>query len=208
VLGAVTGSFAGVAADRALPDGSVAAGRPARYPLVEAGLGLAFAVAVLVLHGDPTQLALGLILLTTLAAVTLTDLEQRLIPNSILIVAAVVGVAIAATAPSELGQRVIAAAAAGGFFLLAALAFPRGMGMGDVKLAALIGLYLGRGAAPAILIALLGGAVAGIAIIAREGAGGRKQAVPFGPFLAFGALMGLLAGNEILDWYLDSFIDS
>jgi leader peptidase (prepilin peptidase) / N-methyltransferase len=204
----VTGSFAGVAADRALPGGSVAAGSPTRYPPVEAGLGLAFAVAVLVLHDDPTQLALGLVLLTTLAAVTLTDLEQRLIPNSILIAAAVVGVAIAATAPSELGQRAIAAAAAGGFFLLAALAFPRGMGMGDVKLAAVIGLYLGRGAAPAILIALLGGAVAGIAIIAREGAAGRKQAVPFGPFLAFGALVGLLAGNEILDWYLDSFIHS
>jgi leader peptidase (prepilin peptidase) / N-methyltransferase len=147
-------------------------------------------------------------LLTTLAAVTLTDLEQRLIPNSILIVAATIGVAIAATDPSELGQRAIAAAAAGGFFLLAALAVPRGMGMGDVKLAALIGFYLGRAAAAAILIALLAGAVVGIAIIAREGAAGRKQAIPFGPFLAFGGLVGLLAGDEILDWYLDSFIHS
>lgn len=153
-----------------------------------------------------TQLALGLALLPTLAAVTLTDLEQRLIPNSILIVAAVLGVAIAATEPSELGQRAIAAAAAGGFFLLAVLAYPSGMGMGDVKLAALIGFYLGRAAAPAILSALLSGAVVGIAIIARRGAAGRKQAIPFAPFLAFGALVGLLAGNEILDSYLEGFM--
>lgn len=180
----------------------------ARYPLVEAGLGLAFAATVPVLRGDPTQLALGLVLLTTLAAVTLTDLERRLIPNSILIVSAVIGVAIAATDPSELGQRAIAAAAGGGLFLLAALAYPRGMGMGDVKLAALIGFYLGRAVAPAILVALLSGAIVGLAIIARKGAEGRKQAVPFGPFLAFGALVGLLAGNEILDWYLDTFINS
>ncbi|MFN2612250.1 MAG: A24 family peptidase [Solirubrobacterales bacterium] len=180
----------------------------ARYPLVEAALGLGFAGAVLVLRDDPTQLELGLVLLTTLAAVTLTDLEQRLIPNSILIVSAVIGLAVAATDPPGLGERAIAAAAAGGFFLLAALAYPRGMGMGDVKLAALIGFFLGRAVAPAILVALLSGAVVGIAILARKGVEGRKQAVPFGPFLALGGLVGLLAGSEILDWYLDSFINS
>jgi leader peptidase (prepilin peptidase)/N-methyltransferase len=179
-----------------------------RYVLVELGLGLSFAGAVAVLYDDPTQLAMGLVLLTALAAVTLTDLERRIIPNSILIVAAIAGVAIAVSDPSGLGQRAIGAAAAGGFFLVAALLYPRGMGMGDVKLAALIGFFLGRAVAPAVLIALLAGAATGLAIIGAKGAAGRKQAVPFGPFLAFGALVGLLAGNEILNWYLDAFVNS
>jgi leader peptidase (prepilin peptidase)/N-methyltransferase len=179
-----------------------------RYPLVEAGLGLAFAATVLVLHDDPTEMAMGMVLLTTLAAVTMTDLERRIIPNSILITAAVLGIAIAATDPSGFAQRIAGAGAAGGFFLLAALLYPRGMGMGDVKLAALIGFFLGRAVAPAILIALLAGAALGIAIIAVKGAAGRKQAVPFGPFLALGALVGLLVGNEMLDWYLDTFVSS
>lgn len=180
-----------------------------RYPMVEAGLGLVFAAAVLVLHDQATQLAMGLVLLTTLAAVTLTDLERRIIPNSILIVAALAGVAISLTDPSALGERAIAAAAAGGFFLLAALLYPSGMGMGDVKLAALIGFFLGRAVVPAVLVALAVGAVVGIVIIALKGGQeGRKQAVPFGPFLALGALVGLLAGNGMLDWYLDAFIRS
>jgi leader peptidase (prepilin peptidase)/N-methyltransferase len=97
--------------------------------------------------------------------------------------------------------------AAGGFFLLAALAYPRGMGMGDVKLAALLGLYLGSSVAPALLAAMLSGTLVGGAIIARKGvAEGRKTAVPFGPFLALGALVGLFAGPEIVDWYRDTFL--
>ena len=97
-------------------------------------------------------------------------------------------------------------AAAGGAFLLVALAYPRGMGMGDVKLAGLLGIYLGRAVGPALLIALFAGSVVGIGIMARRGAAeGRKTAVPFGPFLAFGGLVGLFAGDAIVDWYLDSF---
>jgi leader peptidase (prepilin peptidase) / N-methyltransferase len=187
---------------------SCKAGISPRYLLVELGLGLSFAGAVAVLYGDLTQLAMGLVLLTALAAVTLTDLERRIIPNSILIVAGIAGLVIAVSDPSGLGQRVIGAAAAGGFFLVAALLYPRGMGMGDVKLAALIGFFLGRAVAPAVLIALLAGAATGLLIIGAKGAAGRKQAVPFGPFLAFGALVGLLAGNEILNWYLDAFVNS
>jgi leader peptidase (prepilin peptidase) / N-methyltransferase len=177
-----------------------------RYPLAELALGLLYAATVLVLWEDPAELALGLVFVTTLAAVTLTDLERRIIPNKVLLVAAAAGVAIAAaTVPDSLLERAIAAVAAGGLLFLAALAYPRGMGMGDVKLAAVMGLFLGRSVAPAILIALLAGSLVGLGLIARHGAGARKQAIPFGPFLALGGVVGLLAGDELVDWYLDTF---
>ena len=93
-----------------------------------------------------------------LAAVTLTDLEQRIIPNKILLAGAILCLAIAApTDPSGLPERAIAAAAAGGVFFLVVFAYPKGMGLGDVKLAATMGLFLGRAVAPAILAALLVG---------------------------------------------------
>jgi leader peptidase (prepilin peptidase) / N-methyltransferase len=177
-----------------------------RYPLTELTLGALYAATVLVLWDDPAQVALGLVFVTTLTAITLTDLEQRIIPNKILIVAAVLGVAIAAIGdPGSLPERAIAAAAAGGLLFLAALAYPRGMGMGDVKLAAVMGLFLGRNVGPAILVALLAGSLVGLAMIARHGAAARKRAIPFGPFLALGGVVGLLAGDELVDWYLGTF---
>jgi leader peptidase (prepilin peptidase)/N-methyltransferase len=178
-----------------------------RYPAVELGLGAAFLATALVLRDDPAQLALGLVFVVTLAAITLTDLEQRVIPNRILLASAIAGLAIAVAAdPGSLAERGIAATAAGGLLLLAALAYPRGMGMGDVKLAALMGLYLGRAVAPALLIALLSGALVGVGLMLREGVAARKRGVPFGPFLALGGIVGLLAGNEIVDWYLSTFL--
>jgi leader peptidase (prepilin peptidase)/N-methyltransferase len=177
-----------------------------RYPLIEIATGLLFALTVLVLHDEPAQLVLGLVFVATLAAITLTDLELRLIPNKILLVSAVAGVALAAGLdPSSLPERAIAAAAAGGFLFAIAFAYPRGMGMGDVKLAAVMGLYLGRSVAPALLIGFAAGSVFGLAMIARHGAAARKQAVPFGPFLALGGVIGLLAGDQIVDWYLSTF---
>ncbi len=181
---------------------------PALYPLVELGLGIAFLLTAIVLWDQPAQLALGLVFVATLAAITLTDLERRIIPNRILLVSALLGLAIAAVAdPASLPERAIAAAAAGGLLLLTALAYPSGMGMGDVKLAALMGLYLGAAVAPALLIGFLSGALVGLAMIAREGGAARKKGVPFGPFLALGGLVGLLAGNEIIDWYLSTFLN-
>jgi leader peptidase (prepilin peptidase) / N-methyltransferase len=177
-----------------------------RYPLIEIATGLLFALTVLVLHDEPAQLVLGLVFVATLAAITLTDLELRLIPNKILLVSAVAGVALAAGLdPSSLPERAIATAAAGGLLFAIALAYPRGMGMGDVKLAAVMGLYLGRSVAPALLIGFAAGSVFGLAMIARHGAAARKQAVPFGPFLALGGVIGLLAGEQIVDWYLGTF---
>ena len=178
----------------------------ARYPLTELALGLLFAATTLVLWDEPGELALGLVFVTMLLAITLTDLERRIIPNKILLVAAVLGVAIAAaTDPASLPERAIAAAAAGGLLFLAALAYPRGMGLGDVKLAAVMGLFLGRNVAPAILVALLAGSVVGLAMMARHGAAARKRAIPFGPFLALGGVVGLLAGDQLVDWYLGTF---
>jgi leader peptidase (prepilin peptidase) / N-methyltransferase len=79
------------------------------------------------------------------------------------------------------------------------------MGMGDVKLGAVMGIYLGRAVAPALLAGFAAGSIVGIGILIRSGAAARKQAVPFGPFLALGGLVGLFAGPEIVDWYLDTF---
>jgi leader peptidase (prepilin peptidase) / N-methyltransferase len=181
---------------------------PARYPALEVGLGAAFVATVLVLWDDPAQLAMGLVFVATLAAITLTDLERRIIPNRILLVSALLGVAIAAiTDPGSLPERGIAAAAAGGLLLLTALAYPKGMGMGDVKLAGLMGLYLGSAVAPALLIGFFSGAIVGVGLLLREGPAARKRGVPFGPFLALGGIVGLLAGNELIDWYLSTFLN-
>jgi leader peptidase (prepilin peptidase)/N-methyltransferase len=109
------------------------------------------------------------------------------------------------TDPSSLPERLAAAVGAGGLLFLAALAYPRGMGLGDVKLAATMGLFLGRNVAPALLVALLVGSVVGLAMIAREGAAARKRAIPFGPFLALGGVTGLLLGDQMVDWYLSTF---
>lgn len=178
----------------------------ARYPLVELGLAGLYAATLLVLWDDPAEVALGLVFVSMLAAITLTDLELRVIPNKILLATALIGVAIAAaTDPAGLPERAIAATAAGGLLFLAALAYPRGMGLGDVKLAAAMGLFLGRNVAPALLVALLAGSLFGLAMIARHGAAARKQAIPFGPFLALGGVVGLLAGDQLVDWYLSAF---
>ena len=179
---------------------------PARYPLVELAVGAAFAATAIVLFDDPAELALGLVFVAVLAAVTLTDLERHVIPNAILLVGAAIGVAIvAATDPASLPERAIAAAAAGGFLLLFALAYPKGMGMGDVKLAAVMGIFLGRAVAPALLIAIFAGAVVGLALIAVHGGEARKRALPFGPFLALGGTAALLVGDQILDAYMSVF---
>lgn len=178
----------------------------ARYPLTELLLGLLYVLTVIVLWDDPAEIALGLVFVSVLVAVSVTDLERRIIPNAVLLWGAGIGLAIlAATDPSQLPEHVGAALAAGGLLLLAALLYPRGMGMGDVKLAAVMGLFLGRSVGPALLVALLAGSVVGIAMIARQGAAARKAAIPFGPFLALGGVVGLLAGNELIEAYLESF---
>jgi leader peptidase (prepilin peptidase)/N-methyltransferase len=177
-----------------------------RYPLTELCLAVLWVATVAVLWDDPTEVALGLVFTFTLLAVTLTDLDRRVIPNKILLASALACVAVAAIGdPSSLPERAIAAVAAGGVLFLVVLAYPKGMGLGDVKLTALMGLYLGRNVAPAVLVALLAGSLVGLAMIARQGPAARKQAIPFGPFLALGGLVGLLAGDQLVDLYLSTF---
>lgn len=180
---------------------------PVRYLLIELALGAAFAATAVVFHDDPSALALGLVFMAMLAAITLTDLERRVIPNRILIAGAVAGLAVAAaTDPSSLPERGIAAAAAGGLLFLIALAYPRGMGMGDVKLAFVMGLFLGSAVSVALAVAVIAGSVVGIGVMAHQGAAARKQAVPFGPFLALGGVVALLAGDQLVNAYLNAFV--
>jgi len=177
-----------------------------RYPLVEATTAVLYALVVIA-KDDALDIALGLLLVIALVPITLIDLELRLIPNRITLPAAVAAVLAAVILDvSFVPEQLIAGAAAGGFFLLAAVAYPRGMGMGDVKLAGMLGLYLGRAVAPAIFAGLIAGVVVGAVIVARKGAReGRKTAVPFGPFLALGGVFGLFAGDAIMDAYLSRF---
>jgi leader peptidase (prepilin peptidase)/N-methyltransferase len=179
----------------------------ARYPIVEAVTAGLYAAVIVARWGDGAQIALGLALVTLLVPMTLIDLEHRLIPNKLTAPFAVLAIALGlALDASFVPEQLIAGAAAGGFFLLAAVAHPKGMGMGDVKLAGVLGLYLGRAVAPAIFVALITGVVVGMAIIARKGTTeGRRTAVPFGPFLAVGALVAFFAGNGLMDAYLERF---
>jgi leader peptidase (prepilin peptidase)/N-methyltransferase len=178
-----------------------------RYPAAEAALGILFAATALILGTDPVwQLVLGLVLCFVLVVITLTDLDLRIIPNKIVLTGSVAAVAIVAIGdPDSLDSRVIAALIAGGLMFLVALAYPRGMGVGDAKLVGMIGLFLGRAVAPATLIGFALGAIVGVALIARHGAAARKQTIPFGPWLAAGGIAGLWFGEDIVQWYLDQF---
>jgi leader peptidase (prepilin peptidase)/N-methyltransferase len=174
-----------------------------RYPLVEAATALLCAAVVLT-RSSAGGVALGLLSVLVLLPVALIDLDHHVIPNRITAPAAVLAIALgSALDPSGEPARLIAAAAAGGFFGLAAIASPRGMGMGDVKLAAVMGLLLGDLVAPALLIALLAGIAAGVVVLARRAPGERRGAgVPFGPALALGGLIALFAGHAMISAYL------
>jgi leader peptidase (prepilin peptidase) / N-methyltransferase len=178
-----------------------------RYPLVEAGTALLCVGAVLT-HESAAEIALSVTLVLLLVPAALIDLEHRIIPNKLTAAGALLALGLGtALDPSGEPERLLAGAAAGGFLLVAALAYPGGMGMGDVKLAGVMGLFLGVAVAPALLIALVAGVLVGAVIMARKGAReGRKTAVPFGPFLAFGGIVAALAGQPIVAWYTTNFL--
>jgi len=178
----------------------------ARYPLVEAATGLLYA-GVVAKYDDAFGIAVGLILVTALVPIVLIDLETFTIPNAITLPAAVAAlVAGLALNIDDVDEQLIAGAAAGGFFMIAWLVKPKGMGLGDAKLAGVMGLCLGRAVAPAVLIGLISGVLVGGVIMARVGVqAGRKTKVPFGPFLALGAVIALFVGDSVVDWYSDTY---
>jgi len=178
-----------------------------RYPLVEA-LTAMLCVGVVLAHDTAAGIALSIALILIVVPAALIDLEHRIIPNRLTALGAMLAIILGTVLdPAGEPERLIAGAAAGGFLLLAALAYPGGMGMGDVKLAGVMGLFLGRAVAPAILIALLAGVLFGAFVIARKGAHeGRKTAVPFGPFLALGGLVAVFAGQSLIDLYVNHLL--
>ena len=178
-----------------------------RYPAVELLTAAAFA-AVVAVRGFDDDLVLELPFVASLIALAGIDLDHKLLPNKIVYPMAAYGlVATALVDTDELVEHLIAGAGGFLFLFVAVLAYPRGMGMGDVKLAGAMGLYLGLSTVPAMLVAFLAGTVVGLGIIAREGAQARKKAVPFGVFLALGGIVGVLAGPELIELYEDQFLD-
>jgi len=178
-----------------------------RYPLVEALTAVLFAAVVAVHHANTASLVLGLVLIAFLVPIALIDLDSQRIPNLLTLPAAVLAVVLGtALDPGGEIERLIAGAVAGLVLALPSLLHPKGMGMGDAKLLGVLGLYLGAAVAPAFFVALIVGMIGGVAIMVRKGAtAGRRTRVPFGPFLALGGVVGLLAGNELVALYLGTF---
>jgi leader peptidase (prepilin peptidase)/N-methyltransferase len=182
---------------------SCGSGISARYPIIEALTAALFA-AVALRADSPQELWPGLAFVAMLVAVAAIDLEHRIVPNRILAPAALAAVALwAVTDADRVPQNLLAGLIAGTFLLVFAVIYPAGMGMGDVKLAAVMGLFLGRSVAPALFIGFAAGAVIGVAMMVARGASARKRAIPFAPFLAAGGVLGQLFGDGIVDWYLD-----
>ena len=177
-----------------------------RYPAVELLTAATFA-AVVAVRGFDDGLWLELPFVACLIALAGIDLDHKLLPNKIVYPMAAYGLVVSLiVVTDDFPEHLIAGVGAFAFLLLAVLAYPSGMGMGDVKLAGAMGLYLGVSVIPALLAAFLTGTVFGLAVIAREGAQARKKAVPFGIFLAIGGLVGVLAGPELIDVYESNFL--
>jgi len=173
---------------------------PWKYPLVELATGLLVAACFLV-FGFSWDAAVASFFCAALVAVSVTDLERRIIPNTIVLPAA--GIVLAAqTLLDPSVEWALAGLGAATFLLVAALAYPAGMGMGDVKLALLLGVMLGRVVPVALMLGMLTALVPAIVLLARHGQAARKMGIPFGPFLALGGVIGLFAGKPLLDAYL------
>jgi leader peptidase (prepilin peptidase)/N-methyltransferase len=178
-----------------------------RYPLVEALTAILFGAVVIVHLHDTTLLVLGIVLVAFLVPIALIDLDHKLIPNRLTAPAAVLAIVLGtALDPGGEVERLIAGAAAGAALALPSLLHPGGMGMGDAKLIGVLGLFLGLAVVPAFFIALILGTVVGGAVIVRRGmAEGRRTPIPFGPFIALGGVVGILAGNDLVQQYLSTF---
>jgi leader peptidase (prepilin peptidase)/N-methyltransferase len=173
---------------------------PLRYPAVE--LATALLVAACGLRFGLTAYALlAAAFCAVLVAISAIDIEHRIVPNRIVLPAAAAVLALQLVREPSV-EWPLAALGASLFLFLAALAYPKGMGMGDVKLALLLGAMLGWTVSVAMMAGLLAAAVPAVAIVIRRGRAAKGVGIPFAPFLALGAVVALFAGQDILDWYL------
>ncbi len=181
----------------------------ARYPMVEAGTAVLFAAMGWWL-GASWELPAFLYLAAIGVCLSLIDLDTRRLPNSIVLPSYLVAFALLAVPAAvdgrwpDLGRSIVGGLIAFGLYFILAMVYPAGMGFGDVKLAGVLGLYLGwvgwAALAVGVFSAFVIGAVVGIGLMAAH-RGGRKTAIPFGPFMFLGALVGLWAGPAIMSWY-------
>jgi len=171
-----------------------------RYPAVEL-ITAALAAACVLAFGPSLHALAAAVFCIALVAIAATDIERRVVPNKIVLPAAVAVLALQLVRDPSI-EWPAAGLGAALFLFLVALAYPRGMGMGDVKLALLLGVGVGWSVPVALLGGMILALVPALVLVARHGAAARKMAVPFAPFLAFGGLLALFAGGPIVHGYL------
>jgi len=173
------------------------------YPVVELATASLLA-GCLFAFGLSLRAAAAAVFCAALVVITTTDVTHRIVPNRVVLPsAAVVLPLMTAAEPSP--QWAIAGAAAAAFMLAFALAYPRGLGMGDVKLALLMGVALGSSVVVALLVGMIAALVPAVVLFARYGSRARKMAIPFAPFLALGSVVALFAGHALVHAYLTLF---
>lgn len=171
-----------------------------RYPAVELATAVLFSLCVLRLGATP-KAAVAAFFCAVLVAIAAIDIEHRIIPNRIVLPAAVA--VLAAQTVLDLSATWIIAAVGGAFvFLLTALAYPGGMGMGDVKMVLLLGAMLGTTLPVGLLIGLFAALVPSAVLVARHGRQARTMGIPLAPFLALGGIVALFAGHNLIHLYL------
>jgi leader peptidase (prepilin peptidase)/N-methyltransferase len=173
---------------------------PLVYPAVELLTALLIAGCVFA-FGLTFEAAIASFFCAVLVAISAIDLEHRIIPNRIVLPATGI-VLVANTLRDPSVEWVLAGLGAFTFLFVAALIYPAGMGMGDVKLAALMGVALGRVVPVALMAGMIAALVPSMVLFARHGSKARKMAIPFGPFLAIGSVVALFWGDAILNAYL------
>jgi leader peptidase (prepilin peptidase) / N-methyltransferase len=175
---------------------------PFVYPAVELLTAVLIAGCVFA-FGLTAEAAVAAFFCAVLVAVSAIDLEHRIIPNRIVLPATLL-VLVANTARDLTPEWAVAALGASGFLFAAALIYPAGMGMGDVKFALLMGAALGKTVPVALMAGMLAAMIPGLVLFARHGTKARKMGIPFGPFLALGSVVALFWGHDILDAYLST----
>jgi leader peptidase (prepilin peptidase) / N-methyltransferase len=176
---------------------------PWRYPMVEAATAALFVVAWLVFGGDLRQFVVAVVFLAALIAITVIDLRHQIIPDVITLPGIVAGlVASVVTDRISWVESMIGILVGGGLFVAVIVLSRGGMGGGDLKLGAMLGAFLGwQALLVGLFVAVMLGGLSAVALLASRRLA-RKDAIPFGPFLALGGAVALFWGEAILAWYL------